>query len=134
MTVIEMVRLVSDEFANITDEQINQWIEFCTPMVSKKQFGKLFERALALYICHKMKMAGLGTNTLGELGKVANAYQASSVSDGGSSISFANIGAGNTATDAEYGMTSYGTQYLQLRKMCVVPICVSGEESMYAGV
>lgn len=127
MTVIEMVRLVSDEFADITDEQINQWIEFCTPMVSKKQFGKLFERALALYICHKMKMAGLGTNTLGEFGKVANAYQASSVSDGGSSISFASTGAGNLQSDAEYAMTIYGSQFLELRRMAIVPIHIRGE-------
>lgn len=127
MTVIEMVQMLSEEFRNMTEEQIAPWVEFCTPMVSKKQFGKLYNQALALLICHKMKMAGLGENTLGELGKIGNSFAASSVSDGGSSISFASSGVGNLQTDAEYALTVYGAQFLQLRKMAIVPIHIAGE-------
>ena len=127
MTVIEMIELLSDEFKDVTDDEIEQWIEFCEPFVSKKQFGKFYEHALALLVCHKMKMAGLGENTLGDLGKIGNSFSASSVSDGGSSISFAASGAGNLTADAEYGLTIYGSQFLQLRRMCVVPIHISGE-------
>lgn len=132
MTVIEMVHLLSDEFKDTPEDELMTWLEFCEPMVSKKQFGRLYNHALALLICHKMKMAGLGENTLGDLGKIGNAFSASSVSDGGSSISFAASGAGNLATNAEYGLTVYGTQYLQLLKMCVVPIHVSGEDVLHA--
>lgn len=127
MTVIEMVKMVSDEFSEMDDTEIQKWIEFCEPMVSKKQFGNLYERALALFVCHKMKMAGLGTNTLGDLGKIANSFSASSVSDGGSSISFASSGAGNLQTDAEYALTVYGLQFLQLRKLAIMPIRIRGE-------
>ena len=70
-------------------------------------------------------MAGVGENTLGALGDIGNSLIASSVSDGGSSISFANSGASNTAVNAEYGMTKYGMQYLQLIRVCVVPIDIS---------
>lgn len=127
MTVIEMVKLLGGEFNSMEDSEIEQWIEFCEPFVSKKVFGKFYERALALMICHKMKMAGHGENSLGELGKIGNTFAASSVSDGGSSISFASSGAGNLQTDAEYGLTIYGAQYLQLRKMVIMGIRVSGE-------
>ncbi len=134
MTAQEIIKIVGEEFKDVDDEVIDQWVEIFAPMVSKKQFGKLYEQALAFLICHKMKIAGLGETTIGgDLSAAANGFSVASVSDGGSSISFANIGAGNLATDAEFGMTSYGTQYLQLRKMCVVPIHVSGEESLYAG-
>lgn len=127
MTVIEMVRLLSgEEFANVDDDVIEQWDEFVTPLVSKKQFGKLYDRAKALLICHKMKMAGLGEDSLGALGKVGVSFVASSVSDGGSSISYANGGAsGNIQMNAEYGFTVYGMQYLQLLKMVIVPINIS---------
>lgn len=127
MTVVEMVRLISgDEFSNMTDAQIEEWDEFVSPLVSKKQFGKLYDRAKALLICHKMTMAGLGNNALGELGKIGNSFVASSVSDGGSSISYANGGAsGNIQMNAEYGFTVYGMQYLQLLKMVIVPINIS---------
>ena len=127
MGVIEMIRMLSEEFRTAPEEDIEAWVEFCRPMVSKKQFGNLYNQALALLVCHKMKMAGLGENTLGELGKIGNAYAASSVSDGGSSISFASSGVGNTQADAEYTMTVYGAQFLQIRNLAVIPIHVSGE-------
>lgn len=130
MTVIEMVRkLGNGEFDALSDADIEWWDEFITPFVSRKQFGNLYERAKALLICHKMAMAGLGTTALGEFGQIKNSYTASSVSDGGSSISFAGGGAGNLDPNAEYGLTIYGTQYLHLLKTCVIPIHISGEET-----
>ena len=127
MTVVEMVRLIAgEEFANVPDSEIEQWDEFVSPFVSKKQFGKLYDRAKALLICHKMTMAGLNESALGELGKIGNSFVASSVSDGGSSISYANGGtAGNIQMNAEYGFTVYGMQYLQLLKSVIVPINIS---------
>lgn len=135
MTVIEMVRLLAPEFNDISDAEIMEWDEFITPFVSKKQFGKMYDRAKALLICHKMKMAGCGENALGSLGSIGNSFVASSVSDGGSSISFANGGPSNTAVNAEYGMTVYGMQYLQLLRAVIVPINISrGVGMMDAGV
>jgi len=127
MTVVEMVRLISgDEFSSMSDEEIQAWDEFVSPLVSKKQFGKLYDRAKALLICHKLKMAGYGGDeSLGALGKIGNSFIASSVSDGGSSISFANGGSSAIAVNAEYGMTIYGMQYLQLLRMAIVPINIS---------
>lgn len=135
MTVIEMVRMLSgDEFADVTDATILSWEELVSPLVSKKQFGKLYNQAKALLICHKMKMTGLGNNPMGAMGQIGNSLIASSVSDGGSSISFANAGSSNTAMNAEYGMTIYGMQYLQLLRTCVVPINISRGVLMDAGV
>lgn len=135
MTALEIIRIVGQEFEDVENGVIDQWIEIFAPMVSKKQFGKLYEQALAFLVCHKMKIAGLGDNAFGgEVSAAASGFSVASVSDGGSSISFANTGSGNLTTDAEFGMTSYGTQYLQLRKMCVIPIHVSGEESFYGGI
>lgn len=134
MTAIEIIRVIGSEFKDVEEDVIEQWIEIFRPMVSKKQFGKLYDQALALLICHKMKMAGMGENTLGDLSAAANGFSVASVSDGGSSISFANVGAGNLTTNAEFAMTPYGTQYLQLVKVCVVPIHISGEETLNAWV
>lgn len=135
MTVSEMVKkLGGGEFDKISESDIEWWDEFVTPMVSKKQFGDLYNHAKALMICHKMSLTGLGDSSLGDLGKVKNGFSASSVSDGGSSISFANIGAGNLALNAELGMTLYGTQYLQLLKLCIVPARISGEDDFHGRI
>lgn len=128
-TVVDMVRMLGGgEFDGVSDSDINDWDEFVSPMVSKRVLGSLYNQAKALLICHKMALSGVGDNGMGDLGKVKNSYTASSVSDGGTSISFSNAGAGNSAMNAEYAMTVYGTQYLQLIRSCVVPIHISGED------
>lgn len=131
MTAIEIIRVVAPEFAQVLDADLEKWIEIVRPMVSAKQFGNLYEHGLAYLVCHKMKMAGLGDNPLGELGTVGVGFAIGSVSEGGSSISFGASQSSNLAADAELGLTAYGVQYLQLRRSVIVPIHVSGEDGLY---
>ena len=132
MEAIEIIKLIGTEFSDVEDSVIDQWIEMVKPMVSMKQFGKLYPHAIAYLVCHKMKMAGYGTNPLGEeLGNIsALGFAVGSVSEGGSSISFGASQSSNLAPDAELALTSYGLQYLNLRRMVIVPIHVSGEDSI----
>lgn len=130
MTAIEIIRLIGVEFISIADDVLEQWLEIVRPMVSRKQFGNLYEQALALLICHKLKMAGLGENPLGEMGSIGAGFAVSSVSEGGSSISFGANQSSNLAVDAELGLTGYGVQFLQLRRMVIVPIHCSGEREV----
>lgn len=127
MKVIEYIRLIGKEFAAVKDSELELWVEMLRPMVSKKQFGKLYEQALAYLVCHKLKMAGNGENPLGDLGAIGIGFAVGSVSEGGSSISFGANQSSNLATDAELGLTAYGVQYLQLRRSVIVPIHCSGE-------
>lgn len=122
MTVIDMIRLIAPEFNNVSDVELEDWIEFTKPFVSKKQFGKLYNQALALLICHKMKVANLGVDD--GMGTFADAVRFSSYSEGSRSVSF-NNGRNGTADD-ELSLTPYGLQYIALRKMVVVPITSSG--------
>ena len=101
------------------------------PLVSRKQFGNLYQHGLAYLVCHKLKLAGYGESLFGDIGGAANTdYSISSVSEGGSSISFGVSQGGNLTPDAELGLTSYGVQYLQLRRSVIVPIHVSGEDEI----
>lgn len=131
MTAIEIIRVIGKEFEGTDDATLEKWIEIVRPMVSKKQFGKLYEQAIAYLVCHKMKMAGEGASPLGEeFGNInAMGFALSSVSEGGSSISFGASQSSNTTKDAEYGLTSYGMQYINLRRLVIVPIHVSGENT-----
>lgn len=127
MTAIEIIRLIGMEFASVSEENLEKWIEVVRPMVSKKQFGKLYEQGIAYLVCHKLKMAGFGENPLGDIGTIGTGFAVGSVSEGGSSISFGANQASNLAADAELGLTVYGVQYLQLRRSVIVPIHCSGE-------
>lgn len=128
MTAIEMIRLVGAEFKDIGDDVLEKWLEIVRPMVSKKQFGKLYEQALAFLVCHRLKMAGYGENPLGDIGAIGIGFAVGSVSEGGSSISAGANQSSNIVTDAELGLTAYGVQYLSLRRMVIVPIRCSGED------
>lgn len=127
MTAIEIIRLIGIEFHAADNDTLEKWIEFVRPMVSRKQFGKLYEHALAYLVCHKMKMSGLGENPLGDMGNIGVGFSVSSVSEGGSSISFGANQSSNTNNDAELGLTSYGTQFLSLRRSVILPIHCGGE-------
>ena len=129
MEAMEIIRLTATEFELVDDETVEKWIEIVRPMVSKKQFGDLYEQALAYLVCHKLKMAGQGVNPLGDqIGNIgAMGFAVGSVSEGGSSISFGANQSSNLAKDAELALTAYGLQFLQLRRMVIVPIHCSGE-------
>ena len=128
MEALDIIRLVGDEFSGVSDAVVGQWIELARPFVSKKVFGKLFEQALAYFTRHMMKISGNGVDLLGDLGKMggsAGVAGIQSISDGGSSISFAWSGA-QAVTSAEMVLseTVYGRQYLAIARLVVVPITI----------
>lgn len=127
MTAKEIIRLTCSEFDSVSDELLDKWIEIARPFVSKKHFGKLYEQALAFLVCHKLVLAGKVENPLGDIGAIGMSFGVSSVSEGGSSISFNTNQSSNLAKDAELALTKYGLQYLSIRRMVVVPIHCSGE-------
>ena len=132
MKAIQYIRLIGKEFISLTDAELHLWVEMVRPMVSRKQFGKLYEQAIAYLVCHKLKMAGYGENPLGDMGAIGIGFAVGSVSEGGSSISFGANQSSNLATDAELGLTGYGVQYLNIRRMVIVPIHCSGENEFYS--
>lgn len=119
--IITMVRAIGTEFAEVADETIGVWIAIAAPLVSRKRFGKLYDMALALLVCHKMKMAGLGDSSTGSL---PEAFHLSSYSEGGVSVSYSGTQSNGTQVDAEYAMTIYGMQYLTIRRSVIVPIMI----------
>lgn len=124
MDAFEIIKKTMSEFAEVADVVIRTFISLAEPLISKKRFGKLYQQALAYLAAHKMKMSGFGKSV--GAGTIGDTIGLSSVSEGETSVSFSNNQAGNTVTDAEFGLTVYGMQYLQLRKRCIVPILSAG--------
>lgn len=112
--------MVGAEFKEVSDDDIGFWIELQAPVISRKKFGTDYNLALALLVCHAMKMAGNGDNSLGT---ISDTGRLASVSEGGVSISFATSTAG-TAGDAAYQLTSYGLQFIEIRNRHIVPIMI----------
>jgi len=128
---LAVFRIVAREFAELDDATVEGWIEFTEPMVSRKQFRKLWTQALALLTAHRMKLAGYGSEPDGEdaLSEISNLsigslMRITNVSEGDTSVGF-NTSPQFTDSESEYGLTMYGIQYLRLRRMCIVPIQIS---------
>ncbi|MCD8201914.1 MAG: DUF4054 domain-containing protein [Clostridia bacterium] len=123
--VLRNIRAIGAEFSEVTDEEINMMIKTLSPLVAKKKFKDVYTLALALLICHKMKMNGQGDTSLGT---IADASHVSSYSEGGVSVSFNNWMGGSilSTPDAEYALTIYGIQYLDLKTKYVPRISISG--------
>lgn len=128
MTAYEIIRVIGTEFASVPDDTLNAYIEIFSPMVSARQFRKLYPHGIAFLVMHKLKMAGFGDNPLGDMGKIGTGFAVGSVSEGGSSVSFGANQSSNLATDAELALTVYGLQFLSIRRMVIIPIHVSGME------
>lgn len=124
MTPIEILRLLAPEFSSISDEVITRWIELFTPFVSTKRFGDTYNQALALLTAHKLKMAGYGDNTNGTIG---DTLRVGSYSEGETSIGYTVNQGTNLLNDAELTLTTYGLQYLSLRRARIIPIVSAGE-------
>jgi hypothetical protein len=128
MSVTEVIRLIGPEFNDVEDDELSKWIELVQPMVSKKLFDDLYEQAVAYLVCHKLKIAGKGENPLGDIGSIGSlGFSIGSVSEGGTSVSFGASQSSNLANDAELALTTYGLQFLSIRKMVIIPIRCSGE-------
>ena len=130
MTALEIFRLMATEFSVVGDETVRQWLELTAPLVSRRQFGKLYGQAVALLAAHRMKVSGAedGQKAGGggmQLG-IGETLRISSYSEGSTSVSFNNAASG-LSTVSDLSLTSYGVQYLALRRMCVIPIKCSGE-------
>ena len=124
MTALEVFRAVATEFKELTDEEVETWIEFSKPLISEKRFGNTYEQALALLAAHRLKMAGYGDVSTG---RVDDALRVSSYSEGETSISYSVSQGGSGAADAEYTLTTYGLQFLTIRRSKIISIISAGE-------
>ena len=126
MEAFEIIRITMTEFADVEDSTVKAFLSLAEPLISRKKYGKLYPQALACLAAHKMKMSGLG-KSIG-IGTIGDTIGLSSVSEGETSVSFSNNQSGNADTAAEFGLTVYGMQYLQLRKRRIITIISAGVE------
>ena len=124
MEALEIVRMIAKEFDSVENSEVEKYIELEKPNISKKVFGSSYEKALALLAAHRMKMNGYGSS---EYGTIADSIHMTSFSEGESSVTFSHSQANNSQVDGEYTLTTYGLQFLTLKRNMVIPIRVGGE-------
>ncbi len=125
MEALQIFRLVAKEFEAISDEEIKTFMELYSDQISKKRFGKSYDKALAYLTAHKLKMSGYGD--IDATGNIADSLRVSSYSEGETSISFSTNQGANLQSDAEFALTIYGLEFLTLRRNVIIPIISASE-------
>ena len=141
MDALKIFRIIAPEFNSVPDDDvkgedgtvkqygINTYLELNKDLISEKKFGNLYNRALALLTAHKLKLkSGVMSGSSLAFG---DSIGLASVSEGNTSISFGNSQQGNLMTDAEFALTVYGVEFLNLRRSCIMTIVSAGEGHGY---
>ncbi len=132
--VIGIIRVISPEHKEMKEDDLRVWVELSEPYVSEEKFGKFYYQALAYLTAHKMSLNAPVKKTEGEGSSISTSVKdtmnVASFSEGSTSISFNNpstsSGGSEFSADAEYLLTAYGLQFLDICKRCIMPIAVSG--------
>ncbi|WP_313579951.1 DUF4054 domain-containing protein [Lacrimispora sp.] len=141
MDALAIFRLVAAEFNDLPDDDVkdpdsgkvtaygvSSFLKLYSDQISERRFGSTYQKALAYLTAHKLKMAGYGNI---ENGTIADSLRVNSFSEGESSISFSTNQQTNLMVDAEYALTTYGLEFLTLKRNAIVPIISAGEGRRY---
>ena len=119
MTILETFRIVAPEFAEVPDEIVLANIEIYSDMVSKKNFGKFYERAVAFFTAHNMALANL-VAVEGSSGSSITAGAVIREKEGDLERQYSET----TSREDLLDKTVYGRNYLMLSMMCIVPVTI----------
>lgn len=117
--VCTTVWLIAPQFKEMSDEDVKSYIALAEHHVDETRFGPYYVEALANYVAHMLAVqdiiasdgAGSGSLTSGGItgereGDLQRTY-----------------GQAMTGDNSLLSKTAYGKRYLEILKMCIVPIC-----------
>lgn len=125
MTQLEMFRKIAPEFQQISDDEVQGMLDLVGDILSKKRFGKMYDRAVALLAAHQFTLQTLiandenaGATTLLTSGALV------SEREGDLQRSYGGMASSSSGDDMDSLLkkTVYGLQFLTLRSMCIVPV------------
>ncbi len=123
MTPAEKLRKLAPELKDVPDDTVQMVLETAEDMVSRKQFGKLYERACLLLAAHYLTL----WKQIGQEGSAAaaslTAGEVTSEREGDLQRSYGGAASGYTSpTEKALAKTLYGQWFLSLRSRCIVPV------------
>lgn len=122
--ILDIFYLVAPEFEKVKDNDIEAALELYQDLVSKKRFGRFYERAVALLMAHQLKLNQIIREDAETGGDTLTKGNVTSEREGDLQRSYGNIGV--TGSDEDYLLqkTIYGRLFLALRKRCIIPVSV----------
>src|SRR5690554_4956974 len=109
-TVVDILKEIAPEFASEDAARLDLFVELAAARISASVFGKVYPQALAYLTAHLLSVsARASTSGAGAAGPVTSA------TTGGVSVSYGQVAASVSVTDAALSTTAYGLEFLALR-------------------
>lgn len=124
MTKIESLRALAPELSHIPDDTVNMVLDMTADMLSRRQFGRNFNRACLLLAAHYLTLwdqVGKAEGGAGSASLVSGAVVMEK--EGDLQRQYGSVGT-EASSDAESVLrkTLYGQMFLALQKRCVIPV------------
>lgn len=123
-SILSMFRIMAPEFADISNDDVQMATALSCDLVSERQFGRFYGRAVALMAAHQLKLARMAQQDAETGGNSLTNGNVTSEREGDLQRSYGTEGVTGSNEDYLLQKTLYGRQFLELRKLCVIPVAV----------
>lgn len=110
-TVSDILVEIAPEFSSEDSTRLGVFIGLAAARISSSVFGGVYPQAVAYLTAHLLSVSARSTSS----GAVGAGGPVTSASTGGVSVSFGQVQANISATDAALSTTGYGLEFLALR-------------------
>lgn len=123
---VDYFRFLAPE-VNVPDEHVLMMKKLCEPLVSRCQFGDLYDQALVNLVAHKLVIRNFAECS-GEDASMSSKLVAGSVvseKEGDLARSYGFTGSGSNGDSGDIDLlekTAYGLEYRRIRGMCILAV------------
>ena len=114
--VLELIRKIAPEFDDINDNELTGFISIYADLVSKKYFGKHYNKAVGFLVAHQLTLFNIANNS--EAGAADSSLIAGDVlmeKEGDLQRQYGNVDTSDSETDNLLNKTYYGKMFIALR-------------------
>ena len=128
--ILAVFRIIAPQFSGYSDNDILLKIEVYKDFCGKKQFGRFWQRAVALLVAHFIALEVLsesdGDGASGVSGGAITGSGITSEKEGDLQRSYGSATSSSSSDDPDslFDKTLFGKLFLQLRSMCIIPATV----------
>lgn len=110
------VKALAPQFKDYSNEQIQFAAEMASDMVSERQYGKYYERAITFLTAHILTLQSMVEREGAESNALTQTV--TSEHEGGLSRSYG----GSSSSDSFLNKSIYGLMFVRLREMVIIPV------------
>lgn len=114
--ILDLIRKIAPEFNEITDEKLEGFIDVYANLVSKRYFGKHYNKAIAFLVAHQLTLLNIASNSEAGAGDISLiAGDVLMEKEGDLQRQYGNVNTSNSETNSLLNKTYYGKMFISLR-------------------